>query len=84
MVFSSLFLNEWLSFFTRANRYAKLPEVIATLPEAVKVGELGKALLAAKKERVAVMRKRRGRPNFFTGGRNGMIKFHSSSFRSLA
>jgi len=34
--------------------------VIATLLEAVKAGELDKALLAAKKERAAVMRKRRG------------------------
>ena len=26
----------------------------------------------------------RGRPNLFTGGSNGMIKFHSPSFWSLA
>ena len=37
---------------------AKLVETVATLIEAVKAGKLDKALLAAKKERAAVMRKR--------------------------
>ncbi len=38
---------------------AKLTETIATLIEAVKAGELDKVLLAAKKERAAVMRRKR-------------------------
>ena len=37
---------------------AKLTETVATLIEAVKAGELDKMLLAAKKERAAVMRRK--------------------------
>ncbi len=37
---------------------SKLAEVIGTLMDAVKAGELDKALLAAKKERAALMRKK--------------------------
>jgi hypothetical protein len=37
---------------------SKLAEVIGTLMDAVKAGELDRALLAAKKERAALMRKR--------------------------
>ena len=42
-----------------AGELADVPKTITTVMEAVKAGELDKALLAAKKERMAILRRKR-------------------------